>query len=96
MGETSLFFRVVGTVIVKFDVLDFATIDSYPIAIELESIVGESRYTQDGDLDIQVTAIGTNQSVVFRTGFLIAAVAIVVLLGLTVILSNVKKKRRRR
>lgn len=66
---------------IRFDVLDFATITSYPVSVEIESIVGENRYIQDDDLDIAVTSIGTNQALIFRYSFLAIAGAIALLLG---------------
>jgi hypothetical protein len=81
-----------ASVKIKFDVLDFATLRSYPIAVELESIVGENRYVQDGDINIEVTGEGTNQALIFRYVFLIVAVVIAIILGSLTIFGNVKKK----
>lgn len=85
-----------ATVIVKFDVLDFANIRSYPVKIELESLVGENRYTQDDELDIEVTGVGTNQARMFRTVFLAIAGVVAVALGIFVIAKRRPKRSKRK
>lgn len=85
-----------ASVIINFDVLDFASIQDYKIKAELESLVGENRYSRDDIVNIGVTGEGTNIAEVFRTIFIVGAVSIAIILGVIVILRRVPGKTKRK
>ena len=71
-----------ASVIVDFDVLNTGSVRSYPMNVEIESVVGNARYTQRDRIDIAIVGEASSLPVIVRNSVLVIAFLIAIFFGI--------------